>query len=115
MISVEDWTEIRRLHRAEGMGVKAIARRRVSEPGASGAAGRRRRRTTSGPERLVDRRRRGARGPASCYGKLPDIAAHRDGQRIGWERSIRVLANGWLSCGAAMRTILSGSRCTSSS
>ena len=27
MISVEDWAEIRRLHRAEGMGIKAIARR----------------------------------------------------------------------------------------
>ena len=27
MINVEDWAEIRRLHRAEGMGIKAIARR----------------------------------------------------------------------------------------
>ncbi len=27
MIGVEDWAEIRRLHRAEGMGIKAIARR----------------------------------------------------------------------------------------
>ena len=27
MIDVEDWAEIRRLHRAEGMGIKAIARR----------------------------------------------------------------------------------------
>src|SRR5437763_16286451 len=26
MIDVEDWAEIRRLHRAEGMGVRAIAR-----------------------------------------------------------------------------------------
>ena len=27
VISVEDWAEIRRLHRAEGMPIKAIARR----------------------------------------------------------------------------------------
>ena len=27
MINVDDWAEIRRLHRAEGMGIKAIARR----------------------------------------------------------------------------------------
>ncbi len=27
MINVEEWAEIRRLHRAEGMAVKAIARR----------------------------------------------------------------------------------------
>jgi len=27
VINVEDWAEVRRLHRAEGMGVKAIARR----------------------------------------------------------------------------------------
>ena len=27
VITVEDWAEIRRLHRAEGMGIKAIARR----------------------------------------------------------------------------------------
>ena len=27
VIDVEDWAEIRRLHRAEGMAIKAIARR----------------------------------------------------------------------------------------
>jgi hypothetical protein len=27
VIDVEDWAEIRRLHRAEGMGIKVIARR----------------------------------------------------------------------------------------
>ena len=27
MIDVEDWAEIRRLHRAEGLAIKAIARR----------------------------------------------------------------------------------------
>jgi DNA-binding transcriptional regulator LsrR (DeoR family) len=27
VIEVEDWAEIRRLHRAQGMGIKAIARR----------------------------------------------------------------------------------------
>jgi len=27
VINVEEWAEIRRLHRAEGMGIKAIARR----------------------------------------------------------------------------------------
>ena len=27
VINVDDWAEIRRLHRAEGMGIKAIARR----------------------------------------------------------------------------------------
>ena len=26
MLSVEDWAEIRRLHRAEGLGIKTIAR-----------------------------------------------------------------------------------------
>ena len=27
MLNVEDWAEIRRLHRAEGMAIKAVARR----------------------------------------------------------------------------------------
>jgi hypothetical protein len=27
VLNVEDWAEIRRLHRAEGMGMKALARR----------------------------------------------------------------------------------------
>ena len=32
MLSVEDWAEIRRLHRAEGMAIKAIARvKRISK------------------------------------------------------------------------------------
>ena len=37
-MSVEDWAEIRRLHRAEGMPIKAIVRRAwgVAERGAPG-------------------------------------------------------------------------------
>ena len=37
-MTVEDWAEIRRLHRAEGMPIKAIARRlgSLAEHGAAG-------------------------------------------------------------------------------
>ena len=40
MISVEDWAEIRRLHRAEGLPIKQIARvhEGLAEHGAGGAA-----------------------------------------------------------------------------
>ena len=43
MLSVEDWAEIRRLHRAEGMPIKEIARVLgcLAEHGADGAAQRR--------------------------------------------------------------------------
>ena len=41
MITVEDWAEIRRLHQAEGLPIKQIARVHggLAEHGARGAAG----------------------------------------------------------------------------
>ena len=57
MLSVEDWAEIRRLHRAEGMPIKAIARLLgVSKNTVKAALASTGRRGTSGPPRgsIVD-------------------------------------------------------------
>ena len=91
MIDVEDWAEIRRLHRAEQMSIKAIARRlgvarntvrtalRSTAPPAY-----ERQRTAS----IVD-----AVEPAirELLVDVPTMPATVIAERIGWERSIRVL------------------------
>ena len=91
MISVEDWAEIRRLHRAEGMGIKRIARRLGIARNTVRAA----LRGNSPPHyqrpakgSIVD-----AVEPAvlELLRVFPDMPATVIAERIGWERSIRVL------------------------
>jgi transposase len=93
VLSVEDWAEIRRLHRAEGLSIRAIARvRGVSRNTVRNAL------KAQGPPRY---RRRAA-------GSLVDVAEPRIrellradprgvpatviAERIGWEHSIRLLS-----------------------
>ncbi len=91
MLDVEDWAEIRRLHRAEGLSIKEIARRL----GVARNTVRSALRSDSPPvfERkaaAVGRRRRGA-GHPSAAGGVPPHAATVIAERIGWERSMTVL------------------------
>lgn len=91
MINVEDWAEIRRLHRAEGMGVKTIARRLGLARNTVRAALR-----SVGPP-SYERVRKGsivdAVEPAilELLREWPDMAATVIAEHIGWEHSIRVL------------------------
>ena len=91
MLSVEDWAEIRRLHRAEGMAIKAIARRLgISRNTVRSAVG------SDGPPRYV-------RSPAGSavdvfeprirelLAEVPTMPATVIAERIGWTRGITVL------------------------
>lgn len=91
MINVEEWAEIRRLHRAEAMGVKAIARR-------LGVA----RNTVRAALRSVDAPKYTREGPGSAVDAFepairrllaltPDMPATVVAERIGWTRGITVL------------------------
>jgi hypothetical protein len=91
LINVEEWAEIRRLHRAESMGVKAIARR-------LGVA----RNTVRAALRSVDAPKyvREGRGSAvdafepairRLLALTPDMPATVVAERIGWTRGITVL------------------------
>ncbi len=91
VISVEDWAEIRRLHRAEAMPIKAIARRL----GVSRNAVRRALAKESPP-----RYQRPAKGSAvdvfepairELLREYPTMPATVIAQRVGWQRSITVL------------------------
>jgi transposase len=91
VIDVEDWAEIRRLHRAEGMGIKAIARRlgvarntvrdalRSDEPPRYERAG-----TGSAVDAVEPEIRR-------LLGEFPGMPATVIAERIGWNRGITVL------------------------
>lgn len=91
MINVEDWAEIRRLHRAEGLSVKAIVRRLGLARNTVRAALR-----SEGPP-SYERPRKGsvvdAAEPAilELLREFPDMAATVIAERIGWGHSIRVL------------------------
>ena len=90
MINVEGWAEIRRLNRAEGLG---------SKPSPAGSA--------SPATRFVPRCARIARRPMSArkgsilnavepqilelLREFPDMPATVVAERVGWERSVRVL------------------------
>ena len=91
MLNVEDWAEIRRLHRAEGMPIKAIARvmgcskntvrsaiRAVGAPSYSRPAG----------GSLVDAVEPRIR---ELLQATPTMPATVVAERIGWEHSIRIL------------------------
>ena len=91
MIDVEDWAEIRRLNRAEEMGIKAIARRlgiarntvrdalRSDEPPRYERVGKGSAVDAAEPEirRLL--------------GEFPEMPATVIAERIGWDRGITVL------------------------
>jgi transposase len=91
VISVEDWAEIRRLHHAEGMGIKAIARRlgvarntvrdaiRSGEPPRYERAGR---------GSLVDAFEPRIR---ELLGEFPEMPATVIAERVGWPHSMTVL------------------------
>ncbi len=88
---MEDWAEIRRLHRAEGVGVKAIARRL----GVAGNTVRSALRASGPPS--YQRQAKGSIVDAvepeilKLLRDCPDMAATVVAERNGWERSIRVL------------------------
>ena len=91
MINVDDWAEIRRLHRAEGMGIKAIARRLGVARNTVRAALR-----SEGPPRY----KRAAKGSIvdavepqvlELLREFPAMPATVIAERIGWTHSIRVL------------------------
>ena len=92
MLSVEDWAEMRRLHRAEGMPIKVIARvLGVSRNTVRAAI------ASDGPPRyerrpggsIVDVAEPRIRELLAAYPTMPATVI---AERIGWERSIRVLS-----------------------
>jgi transposase len=92
MLSVEDWAEIRRLHRAEGLPIKVIARvLGISKNTVNAAL------AADGPpkyERLqrgsiVDEVEARIRELLQAYPRMPATVI---AERIGWTRSIRVLS-----------------------
>ncbi|HUO36921.1 MAG TPA: IS21 family transposase [Mycobacterium sp.] len=92
MLSVEDWAEIRRLHRAEGLPIKAIARvLGVSKNTVRAAL------ASDGPPTyrrpakgsIVDEVESRIRELLQAYPRMPATVI---AERIGWERSIRVLS-----------------------
>lgn len=91
MIDVEDWAEIRRLHRAEEMGIKAIARRLGVARNTVREALR-----SEGPPRYE----RAPKGSAvdvfepairELLAEFPSMPASVIAERVGWERGITVL------------------------
>ena len=91
MIDVEDWAEIRRLHRAEGMGIRAISRhlgvaRNTVRDALSSAGPPRYERVRAGS--VVD-----AFEPAirELLQTVPTMPATVIAERIGWARGITVL------------------------
>jgi transposase len=91
VIDVEDWAEIRRLHRAEGLGIKAIARRlKLARNTVRDAL-----RSDEPP-----RYERASHGSAvdaveplirELLGEFPTMPATVIAERIGWERGITIL------------------------
>jgi transposase len=91
VIDVEDWAEIRRLHRAERMGIKAISRRL----GVARNTVREALRSDTPPR--YERERKGSIVDAveaemlALLREYPDMPATVIAERIGWQRSITVL------------------------
>ena len=94
MLSVEDWAEIRRLHRAEGLPIKMIARvMGMSAEHGAGGVGRRTR-----PPRYV---RRPARSIVDAVEPrirellkaFPTMPATVIAERVGWTRGMTVFAD----------------------
>jgi transposase len=92
MLSVEDWAEIRRLHRAEGLPIKVIARvLGISKNTVKAAL------ASDGPPKyerpqrgsIVDEVEPRIRELLQTYPRMPATVI---AERIGWTRSIRVLS-----------------------
>jgi len=91
VLSVEDWAEIRRLHRAERMPIKAIARvMGVSRNTVRAAVASDRPPRYERPRRgsIVDAAEPRIRELLKAYPSMPATVI---AERIGWDRSIRVL------------------------
>jgi transposase len=91
VLSVEDWAEIRRLHRAEQMPVKAIARvMGVSRNTVRAAVASSRPPKYERPRKgsIVDAAEPRIRELLRAYPTMPATVV---AERIGWERSVRVL------------------------
>ena len=91
MINVDDWAEIRRLHFAEHLGVKTIARQ-------LGVARNTVRTAVRGPPRPTTSARAGdrwstrsSRPSASCCGDCPTMPATVIAERIEWTHGITIL------------------------
>jgi transposase len=92
VLSVEDWAEIRRLHRAEGLPIKAIARllgvsRNTVRAALASDGPPRYERTPAGS--IVDAVEPRIRELLQAYPRMPATVI---AERIGWDRSIRVLS-----------------------
>ena len=93
MLSVEDWAEIRRLHRAEQMPVRAIARAMgISRNTVRAAIASDRPPKYQRPAKgsIVDAAEPRIRELLKAYPTMPATVI---AERIGWDRSIRVLRN----------------------
>ena len=91
MLTVEDWAEIRRLYRAEGMPIKAIARQLgISRNTVRAAVASDRPPRYERPRRgsIVDAAEPRIRELLKAYPSMPATVI---AERIGWDRSIRVL------------------------
>jgi transposase len=92
VLKVEDWAEIRRLHRAERMPIKVIARllgiSRNTVKAALAAEGPPEHRRT-GVGSIVDGVEPRIRELLKAYPNMPATVV---AERIGWDRSIRVLS-----------------------
>jgi transposase len=91
VLSVEDWAEIRRLHRTEGMAIKAIARVLGVSRNTVKAALR-----SDGPPRYERALRGSLVDPVELRIRellqaVPTMPATVIAERIGWEHSIRIL------------------------
>ena len=106
VIDVEDWAEIRRLHRAEGMGIKAVARRRgmarntVRDALRSGEPPRYQRVGAGSAVDAVEPEIR------RLLGEFPEMPATVIAERIGWERGITVLRDRVAAIAAPVDTIV---------
>src|SRR6478672_12326797 len=98
MLSVEDWAEIRRLHRAEGLPIKVIARvLGVSKNTVKAAL------ASDGPPKyerpprgsVVDEVEPRIRELLQAYPRMPATVI---AERIEWFRSIGCSRRGWPSC-----------------
>jgi transposase len=91
VLTVEDWAEIRRLHRAEGMAIKVIARHlgisrnTVRSALASGAPPKYRRRPAGSAVDAFEPRIR------ELLAEFPAMPATVIAERVGWERGLTVL------------------------